>query len=112
MLVFNRTDGKEANYKEGTPGNPVEANALIYPNPVSGKSFNLILDNLEIEEYTINIYTATGKLIASRSLNYEGTRSNGYSIKLPAYIVAGNYTVQVVNSGGKIVRSVPMIVSK
>ena len=80
MIVWNRAEEKIAKVvkPEKSINSTVDITASLYPNPVGGKQFNLVLNNLEQGSYTVNIYTDAGKLAASRHLNYE-KRKNKYT---------------------------------
>ena len=105
MLVFN------VKAKPNADSFIYKVKARIYPNPVNGKTFNLELQNGQKGKYTINIFTSSGRLVATRTLNYE-YRQDTYTIHVPATIVAGNYIVQVMDSADKAVSAISLIISK
>ena len=85
--------------------------AHIYPNPVSCRTFKLVLQNAAKSNYTINIYTMAGRLASTRSISYEYGEDT-YTVSTPANITAGTYTVQVLNSSGVVVASMPLIIAR
>jgi len=109
MLVFSLS------HKPGYP--PVidtlikRIKARIYPNPVSGRTFKLVLQNAVKGDYTININTMAGRLASTRRISYEYGKDT-YTINAPANITAGSYTVQVLNSSGVVVASLPLIIAR
>ena len=106
ILVFTR--GKDI--KPGKEEDTI-TRAAVYPNPVSGNSFNLVLYNLNKDDYKVNIYNSTGNLVITRSLDYKGAKSD-YTIKLPAYITGGSYVVKVISKAGIVVSTIPVVVAK
>lgn len=107
MLVFNRKD----------PGRPGKIDSVIrkikariYPNPVSGKTFSLVLENAKAGDYTINIFTTGGRLAAAQKVNYRAG-SDVRQITVPATITAGQYVAEVLNNGKVVVGSMPFIVA-
>ena len=112
MLVFNHT----ITTKTGNPGKVAEvattvvAEAGIYPNPVTGSSFNLVLNNLKAGNYGVSIYTSTGRLILTRTISYEISKTS-YNIHLPQGLGAGGYTLQISNSNGNTVKSIPLLIT-
>lgn len=111
MLVFNRTNSKTDNLdKEKEIVTTTVAGAGIYPNPVTDNNFNLVLNNLKAGSYGLSIYTATGRLVLTRTISYEINKTS-YSIRLPAGLGAGNYTLQILNSNGDAVKSIPFIIT-
>lgn len=105
MLVFNTARPNMQGQDNG------QINAYIYPNPVSGKTFKLVMQNGIKGNYTINITTIAGKLIASRIINYN-YGSDTYTITAPATLTTGTYIVQILNEKQKVVGSMPLIIGK
>jgi hypothetical protein len=85
--------------------------AHIYPNPVSGKTFNLVLKNGKKDEYIVNIYALSGKLAVTRKISYVAGKYS-YTITVPPYLAAGSYTVNILNGDGVCISSIPVIISK
>ncbi|MFT4155808.1 hypothetical protein [Parafilimonas sp.] len=83
----------------------------IFPNPVSGTTFKLVLDDAQSGNYVVHIYTGGSRLIASCRVNDQYGK-NSFSIAVPAAVTAGVYIVQVMNEEGLIVGSAPMVISR
>ena len=108
MLVFNR---EKPGSKPGIDSRVQKIKARIYPNPVSGKTFRLILDNATDGNYTLTIYNTAGRFIATRNINYTYGQ-NTYSVTVPAGITSGTYIVQAMNDKGIVVASIPLVISR
>lgn len=107
MLVFESSKNKKRDVLDSII---TKIKARIFPNPVNGEVFNLILDNAVKGNYMVNIFTVSGKLVASRIIDYEPDK-NAYSIKLPAMPAVRNYRIQILNENGILVDSVPLIIT-
>ena len=83
----------------------------IYPNPVIGKTFNLVLENAKEGDYTVNIFTTGGKLAATRKISYKAA-TDTYSISVPASLTAGNYIVQIVAGDDFITSSITLSIAQ
>jgi Secretion system C-terminal sorting domain len=111
MLVFKRANIKTVNTdKEKEVVTTAAAGTGIYPNPVTDNYFNLVLNNLKAGNYGVNIYTGTGRLVLTHKISYEINKAS-YSIRLPAGLGAGSYTLQILNSNGDKVKSIPFIIT-
>lgn len=114
MLVYNRSKDIVATneiIEQAAMSTGIEQRAGVYPNPVTGNNFNLVLTALRKDKYIVNIYNNTGNLISTRSIDHES--SNGtYNFKLPVNTITGNYTIHVVGRRGKVVCSMPLLVGK
>jgi len=106
MLVFKRVQN---NSDEHYTLNKIATS--VYPNPVKGRTVNLVLENLDNGDYTVNIYTANGIMVTKLTLNYTHSQKV-YPLKLPAVLTSGNYIVQTVNRSGTIISSTPLIVAQ
>ena len=89
----------------------VVSTASVYPNPVSGNSFNLVLQDFDKGDYKVNVYNSNGSLIITRSVHNEGGK-NTFNFKLPVNAIAGHYILKVVNSGGNVVSTIPVVMAK
>lgn len=112
MIVWSRTDGSIVK-----PGKPEVSSiskatvASLYPNPVSDNQFNLVLTNVEEDNYTVNIYANDGRLVVVRKLEYVSGKQT-YQVNLPSTITSGSYRVQVLNSSGEAISSMPLIINR
>ena len=70
------------------------AEIRIYPNPVTGKKVTLRMDSIPSGRYMLQVYTATGRLVYSQSLNHTG-KSVGYPIQLPSDLTRGMYMLKL-----------------
>ena len=65
-----------------------------FPNPVTEKNFNIILNNVIAGNYTINLYNAIGKPIVQQYINHK--RGNAIiNISLPANLSVGIYQLKI-----------------
>lgn len=82
--------------------NKIQANLVVYPNPVRGGKINLQLSNVNAGKVSIKIYNNLGQSIISKSLNYNG---GVYSeiIELPLSAGSGIYHL-VMNDGIKTIQ--------
>jgi hypothetical protein len=124
MLVFNKQFGaapvpvtrvaNQGDSLETGNANSMAATtpgAGVFPNPVTGNSFTLKLNNFDPGDYTVSLYSSKGLLLLTRRINYiKG--ANSYTIHLPPAIAAGTYTLQLLNSDGKASRSMPVVIAK
>lgn len=106
MLVFNKGDKIHTDSVIG------KLRLTVYPNPVSGKTFRLVLENARNGDYTFNIFNAGGKLISAGKINYQHGMLNTYNIPVPINAVAGTYIVQVLNNKGSAIGSVSLVIGK
>ena len=83
----------------------------IYPNPVTESTFQLTLDNMAKDDYTLNVYDNSGHLLFTRKLSHSGG-SNNYSIKLDDRITSGTYNVNILGSNEKLIATTKLVVSK
>jgi hypothetical protein len=74
---------------------------VVAPNPVKGKVINLQLSNYERGVYAVSVYNGSGTKVYSSSFNHTGG-SASQSLQLPAGTKPGVYTLQLLN-GGKVV---------
>ena len=65
----------------------------IYPNPVSGKEINIMMNNLIAGNYILSIYDATGKIILVQNINNTGGMNT--TIHLPDYLTPGVYELKL-----------------
>ncbi|MBV9961186.1 MAG: T9SS type A sorting domain-containing protein [Parafilimonas sp.] len=83
----------------------------VYPNPVTGKSFILNLNDLPAGNYNLNFYSLKGALLFTKQVDHKKTNSN-YTINLPSNISAGAFTLQLVNKTGTITKSISLIIAR
>ncbi len=77
---------------------------VIYPNPVVGSTFNLMMQNVDRGEYTINLITASGQQVFTKVISHSGGSATE-SISLPPAISRGAYKLQVTNGGHSVTMS-------
>ncbi len=83
----------------------------IFPNPVSGGSFQLSLKNMVKDNYSVDVYDNSGKVLFTREINHAGG-SSSYSIRLESGMAAGLYNVYVTGSDKKSVQKTTLVISK
>ena len=72
----------------------------VYPNPVIGKSFNIILNNVEQGNYSFSVYNSIGLQVMDNYSQY----INGNAVitlSLPAFLPAGVYQLNVIGGSKK-----------
>ncbi|HEX8277414.1 MAG TPA: T9SS type A sorting domain-containing protein, partial [Segetibacter sp.] len=82
-----------------------EKSITIFPNPVSGNTINVRMDNIEKGIYTIAIYSNAGRKIYSGSINHNGTFGN-YKIFTGKVVSSGNYKLQISNGDKTFIENV------
>lgn len=76
----------------------IEQAITIAPNPVEGKTVNLLFRNQPAGNYSIRILTTEGKLLASKMINFAGGNSSQVFI-LPPGVTTGSYQVEIIAPG-------------
>jgi len=66
----------------------------VYPNPVSGKVFNVQLNNIAKGTYMINLINGIGQIIGSHKLEHPGGSAT-HSITANNTFIPGKYTMQL-----------------
>lgn len=87
------------------------AGASVFPNPVTDNNFILNLTNINAGDYTVNVYSFTGKLVLSYIINHSG-KSSASKITLPQGLAAGNYNLNVISRNGNTIKSIPLVIGK
>ena len=98
-IVFKAAKVVVANIKKGT---------AVYPNPVTGNTFNLQMNNLDKGTYKAVIFNSLGQQVMATTINHIG-RSSNETIAIKKLAV-GVYTLQVSGNGEKY--NTELIVSK
>ena len=90
--------------KRALPGDIGEkANRVfVYPNPVSNGLVNLSFQDHPQGRYQLQFMDISGKVISSKSVTI-ANKVQVEQIKLPKLIAGGNYLVQVIGEGSKVV---------
>ena len=78
------------------------ANIAVYPNPVSGNSFNLQLNNMPKGTFIINMVDRFGHLILSRQEELNNNVSVTQNIEWSQIIAPGIYYLLVKGEGVKL----------
>ncbi len=112
-VVYNVSDFANANLllqKEAnalTAGNvpaaKVNADAKVFPNPVTNSSFNVLFENQLPGNYTVIVSDLAGRTVTTKSvvIANEGTRTE--QINLRSNLTKGVYLVRVLNNKKSIV---------
>ena len=74
-----------------------KARVSVYPNPVTGNTFNLQMNNIEEGKYNVTMYNNAGVVVYTAAIN-QSAGSASHTIQLPANIVAGTYNLSVQSS--------------
>ena len=75
---------------------PIPSDVVINPNPVTGESFSLQLQNLDKGKYSIYIFNKEGKKFLVKTLQFEGG-SAIEALNLPDDLGKGTYILQVLS---------------
>ncbi|MET0393412.1 MAG: cadherin repeat domain-containing protein [Chitinophagaceae bacterium] len=81
---------------EAVPGAKPKA-IRVYPNPVTGKRFNLRLDSIAAGPYTLELCTTGGQFVCRQRLSHTG-KSALYPVQLPASLAPGAYVLKLEGS--------------
>lgn len=79
----------------------VTSTSELYPNPVTGKSFNLELLNLVKGRYELTIVNAAGQVSFTKQIEHPGGTASQLVI-LPQYMATGIYSVEIKGEGMKV----------
>lgn len=71
----------------------------IYPNPVTGNSINLQLNNLAAGKATLNLYNTAGQLVYNEFIANTGGNF-GINVYVTKTLAAGTYHLQVLDANG------------
>jgi hypothetical protein len=75
----------------------ITAQFSVFPNPVSGNSFNLDLGKLSTGKYTVSIYNRLGQQVFSKSITH-GTSIE--KVSLDKQLAMGVYTIKATDAKG------------
>lgn len=75
---------------------PIPSDVVINPNPVTGESFSLQLQNLDKGKYSIYIFNKEGKKFLVKTLQFEGGSATE-AFHLPDDLGKGTYILQVLS---------------
>ncbi|TMI62808.1 MAG: T9SS type A sorting domain-containing protein [Bacteroidetes bacterium] len=81
----------------------------VFPNPVTNKRARISFDDVPAGKYSVQVIDLGGKLVTNQQVNVQA-KGQLSEIKLPASITPGTYLVNVSNEGGKLSKSVKLIV--
>ncbi|MFZ1535549.1 MAG: T9SS type A sorting domain-containing protein [Chitinophagaceae bacterium] len=86
--------------------NQLQADMVVYPNPVTGKQVTLQL-NSPAGNYTLRVFAANGQVVKTETIIHPGG-SYSKTIELPGQLPAGHYYLQV--TGGEQVLNSKLII--
>ncbi|UAY53654.1 T9SS type A sorting domain-containing protein [Ferruginibacter albus] len=81
------------------------AEMVVSPNPVTGGTLGLRLNNFAAGQYTLNIFNTGSQKVFSGSVSHAGG-SSIQTIILPASVKKGLYTVSLTNGASKFVKTI------
>jgi hypothetical protein len=73
----------------------------IYPNPLTGRTLNVRLQNLRAGDYTLQLIANDGRIVALKNIRHEGGTSV-YRVELGAVLSKGLYQLKRLNDDGSI----------
>ncbi len=68
--------------------------AVVFPNPVTGKAMNIRLNRFERGAYTVEVISSYGTVMCKTTVNHFGGNT-GYGIQLPQSLPAGVYSIRL-----------------
>lgn len=76
-----------------------QAGVSVYPNPVTGNSFNLQMSGMEAGNYTLRLFNTSGQKVFDRSFKHNGGSAT-QSIIMDRKLPAGVYQMVIQHSNG------------
>jgi len=86
--------------------NQIQADMVVYPNPVTGKQVTLQL-NAAAGNYSLRVFSANGQVVKTETIIHPGG-SYSKTIELPGQLPTGHYYLQV--TGGEQILSSKLII--
>ncbi|MBK7433937.1 MAG: T9SS type A sorting domain-containing protein [Chitinophagaceae bacterium] len=80
----------------------VSTDSKVFPNPVTGNEFKVLLDGQKPGAYTIIVTDLSGKNILNRSVNYSG-KAQVETVKVDRLLGKGMYFVKVTGAGNEVI---------
>ncbi len=71
----------------------------IYPNPLTGKSFQILLNNKKAGVYTVSLVSSNGQQLFTQTINYNGG-SAVYKVQLKQNLASGMYVIKATAADG------------
>jgi hypothetical protein len=65
----------------------------VYPNPLTGRTLNVRLQNLPAGEYTLQLVGSDGRIVSTRKIRHEGGAAV-YRLELGGVLAKGSYQIQ------------------
>jgi len=87
----------------------VATDAKVYPNPVTGKEFNVLLDGQKAGNYMVILSDLSGRNILSREVNVF-SKSQVANVKITTALAKGMYFVKVIDAAKQVVLSEKVMV--
>jgi hypothetical protein len=84
------------------PAAPINADARIFPNPVTANEFRVLFDNQKAGRYTIALTDLSGRAVYGTFANVTG-KSQLVSVKIGRTIAKGIYLVKVTDASSQLV---------
>lgn len=103
LLFQKEYDAK--NKFETKPVVPIEfakTDSKVFPNPVTGSEFRVLLDGYNAGTYTIIVTDLSGKSVMSRRVNYSG-KMQVETVKVERLLGKGMYFVKVTGSSNEVI---------
>ena len=97
-IVISTSDTSNAQLTEAI------SEPLIFPNPVTENSFNLV-SRRGISQ--VRVYNLKGQLIYKKKIN---TKSREEKIVLPEAITSGIYLIKINSSDGEVVKKISVLI--
>ena len=72
----------------------------LYPNPLTGKTLNVSLDNVVAGKYTVSIYNALGQRVITQTISHTGGSAT-HAISINSALAAGVYNVSISEANSK-----------
>ncbi|MEI7963930.1 MAG: T9SS type A sorting domain-containing protein [Chitinophagaceae bacterium] len=78
----------------------INADAHVYPNPVTNNEFRVLFDGQPSGNYTISLTDLSGRAILNRSVTI-GAKGQVEAVRIPSTLGKGMYMVKLTNTSGQ-----------
>jgi len=91
---FRIVYGREALNASPSTDNAGDARSLsVYPNPLTGRSFNVRLQQMPAGTYTLQLFSSEGRMVMNRQVEHEGGQAI-FSMELSGALPKGSYRLR------------------
>lgn len=83
------------------------SSVVVFPNPMQGNSFNIAFNNIEKGNYTLQVTSLSGAVMATQQVQHDGAQT--YQMTVPTSLSAGVYNITVLDAEGKAIATQKMV---